>query len=355
MVLSHDDLAPARQPLHLASGFPPAMYTSTDVYELERELVFARSWIAVARHDQLAEPGAFVTAEIAGEPVVVVRGRDGALRAFPNVCRHRGITVVEGSGSAPALQCPYHLWTWSLDGRLVGAPHMDGADGFDPAAECLTPLAVEEWNGFVLVNLDPDATSLATQITGLTERCAPHDVASWVRGPSVHYDSAFNWKIQVENFIESYHHAGVHPETLHATFPGHRSFVDGNGGEPWSWLDHVSVADGIDPFAVPIAYPTLSFVIVRGLGGYWFDMRPIDATHTSLDIVVLVPPDSPPEIADLLLESAVHVNDEDVLINERTQRGLRSRFAVAGRVSPLEQACWEFRRWVADRLAPALP
>jgi phenylpropionate dioxygenase-like ring-hydroxylating dioxygenase large terminal subunit len=115
------------------------------------------------------------------------------------------------------------------------------------------------------------------------------------------------------------------------------------------------VADGIDPFAVPIAYPTLSFVIVRGLGGYWFDMRPIDATHTSLDIVVLVPPDSPPEIADLLLESAVHVNDEDVLINERTQRGLRSRFAVAGRVSPLEQACWEFRRWVADRLAPALP
>ena len=106
MVLSHD-LAPARQPLHLASGFPPAMYTSTDVYELERELVFARSWIAVARHDQLAEPGAFVTAEIAGEPVVVVRGRDGALRAFPNVCRHRGTPVeLATRGHRDRFTCP---------------------------------------------------------------------------------------------------------------------------------------------------------------------------------------------------------------------------------------------------------
>lgn len=354
MLPSLDDLAPARRPLDRASGLPPSMYHDPAVFALEREYVFARSWVAVARHDDLAVPGSYVTAEIAGEPVVVVRDTAGAVHAYPNVCRHRGITIVEGAGTTRALQCPYHLWTWSLDGRMVGAPQMDRAAGFDPAAECLTELAVAEWQGFVLVNLDPASSAFEAAVPGLTQRCEPHDVASLVRGPSAHYDSAFNWKIQVENFIESYHHAGVHPETLQTTYPGQRSFVEHDGDEPWSWLDHVSVVDGFEPFAVPIVYPTLGFVIVRGLGGYWFDMRPIDATRTSLDIVTLVPPDAPAEIGELLLESAVHVNDEDVAINERTQRGLGSRFAVAGRVSHLEQACWSFRRWLIDRLEPGL-
>jgi phenylpropionate dioxygenase-like ring-hydroxylating dioxygenase large terminal subunit len=330
------------------------MYHDPDVYELERELVFATSWVAVARHDELRVPGAFVTAEVAGEPVVVVRGRDGVLRAFPNVCRHRGMTIVDGAGTASALQCPYHLWTWSLDGRLVGAPQMDRAHGFDPALECLGELGIAEWQGFVLVCLDPEVTAFEDTVPGLTARCAAHALSSLVRGPSAHYDSSANWKVLVENFIESYHHAGVHPDSLQTTYPGQRSYVESEHGEPWSWLDHVSVVDGFEPFAVPIAFPTLGFVIVRGLGGYWFDMRPIDATHTSLDIVTLVPPDAPAEVGELLLESAVHVNDEDVAINERTQRGLASRFAAPGRVSHLEQACWEFRRWLVDQLEPGL-
>lgn len=347
---SPEELEPVRRPLHLARGLPPAMYTDPEVFTAERERVFAGSWIAVARHDQVSGPGSFIATSVAGEPVMVVRGKDHVLRAFPNVCRHRNMTIAEGAGTVPALQCPYHLWTWSLDGRLVGAPSMEGAEGFDPSAECLVALRVEEWNGFVLVNLDPRATPFAESVPGLTERCAEHGVASLVRGPSARFTSSVNWKVMVENFIESYHHAGVHPESLQTTYPGQRSFVIDNDDEPWSWLDHVSVVDGLDPFAVPIAYPTLGFVIVRGLGAYWFDMRPIDATHTSLEIVTLVAPDAPTEIGELLMESAIHVNDEDIPINERTQLGLGSRFAVQGRLSALEQACWEFRRWLVDRL-----
>jgi phenylpropionate dioxygenase-like ring-hydroxylating dioxygenase large terminal subunit len=330
------------------------MYTSPEVFAAERDLVFGRSWVAVARHDQLNTTGSFVTSEIAGEPVVVVRDRAGRVRAFPNVCRHRNMTIVDGSGTAPALQCPYHLWTWSLDGRLVGAPQMEGADSFDPADECLVELPVEMWNGWVLVNLDPEGAAFADSVAGLTERCEPYSLGELVRGPSVTYSSAFNWKVQVENFIESYHHAGVHPQTLQTTYPGQQSFTIDNDGAPWSWLDHVSVDPAMEPFAVPFAYPTLTFVVVRGLGGYWFDIRPIDATTTSLEIVTLLPQDADAGIGELLLESAVSVNDEDVTMNERTQRGLTSRFASPGRVSPLERACWEFRRWLVEQLRPVL-
>jgi phenylpropionate dioxygenase-like ring-hydroxylating dioxygenase large terminal subunit len=349
------ELAGALAPPDRATSLPPSLYTDPAAFELERQSVFASSWFPVARVDEVASSGRYTTFDLGGEPIVVVRGSDGNVRAFPNVCRHRSLTIMQDAGTVKALQCPYHQWTWSLDGRLAGAPEMQKVDGFDRAAWCLPELRVEIWNGWVLVNLDPAAPSFASTVQALTAKCEPYDLSRLVTGPTVSYKSAFNWKIQIENFSESYHHAGVHSATLQPTFPGQRSWAEANGGEPWLWLDHVSIAEGIEPFTATVAFPLLVFSIVRGSGVLWFKLQPRQVDLTTLDIVILVDPDTTDGQAEYLAETARLINDEDVPINERTHAGLRSRFAQPGPVSHLELGCWQFRRWLAERMISVLP
>ncbi len=336
------------QSLDRARSLPPATLTDPAWFAHEQATVFGRSWIAVARVDQLLNPGDYVTFQLAADPLVVVRDRAGVLRAFPNVCRHRSTMIVEGSGSVPALQCQNHLWTWSLDGRLVGAPDFAGGEGFEPQEWCLTSLRVETWQGWVLVNLDSNAAAFADSVNALTERLALFELDGLVTGASIRCDAPFNWKVLVENFSESYHHAGVHPESLQRTFPGNRSWADHNGGEPWLWLDHVSLDVRYPPFTANVVFPMLAFSVLRGIAvTLWFKVQPISVDRTMLDIVALVPPDFADDGAELLVGVA-EINDEDVRINVRTQHGLRSRFASPGPVHELERGCWQFRQWLAS-------
>jgi phenylpropionate dioxygenase-like ring-hydroxylating dioxygenase large terminal subunit len=340
----------ASQSIELARGLPGSMYVDPDGFERERRLIFARSWIPIARVDQLQQPGDFVTFDLAGEPLVVVCDKDQQINAYPNVCRHRNTTIMEGAGNSAALQCPNHRWTWSLDGRLVAAPDMETAVDFDRSQECLTALRVEVWQGWVLINLDRNAASFAAAVPGLTARCEEYGLADLVTGPVVRYDSKFNWKIQIENFSESYHHRSVHPETLQPAFPGSQSWAEDNGGEPWLWLDHVSVEPSLEPFTANVAFPMLVFSIARGAGVLWFKLQPHSVDRTTLEIVILVPADAPPELGELLAESIREINDEDVSINERTHAGMRSSFAVPGRISHLERGVWQFRQWLINQL-----
>jgi nitrite reductase/ring-hydroxylating ferredoxin subunit len=349
----HDaDTAGARRPLAKATTLPARFYTDPDVFAAEREAIFARSWISVARLEDLAVTGDYVTFAIAGEPVVVVRDRDGALRAFSNVCRHRNMTIVEGTGSAKALQCPYHLWTYRLDGTLARAPGMERAIGFDPATVCLPELRVEDWLGWVFVNLDPEAAPLAPQLTGLEAICAPHDLGSMRRVGVLDYPSPWNWKISVENFAESYHHPGVHPDTLQPSFPGDRSWAEDNNGQPWLSLDHVSVRPPLEPFTASVAFPSHLFSIARPNGLVWFRMEIHDVDQLDLQLQLFATPGSgdDPGTVELFTEGVRAINNEDVIVNRRTQRGLGSRFAAPGRISHLEKGTWQFRRWVLDRL-----
>jgi phenylpropionate dioxygenase-like ring-hydroxylating dioxygenase large terminal subunit len=335
------------------TSLDPDCYTTDAYFERERETMWASSWVAVCRVEDVDSPGAFSTSIVASDPVVVVRGNDHELRGFGNVCPHRNATIMDGAGSARALQCPYHLWTFRLDGTLAAAPDMAQAIGFDPDEVCLPSVAVDTWNGWVFVNLDNAAEPLATQIAGLDERVAPYQLDTLRRAGTIHCEQPWNWKITVENFSESYHHAAVHPQTLQVTYPGQKSWVEDNHGEPWLWLDHVSVDDEAEPFAVAVAFPSHMFSIIRGLGMVWFRIEAVSARETRLVVELFLPPDlcDDQEIVDGVLDALREINDEDTSINERVAVGLNSRWAVAGPTSHLERGCNQLRDWITEQVA----
>ena len=149
---------------HVRTTLPSRAYTDSSWYALEMERVFARMWLAAGRADQLAHPGAFVRRDVAGASVLIVRAADGSIRAHHNVCRHRGTRLcVESSGTFQgSIQCPYHAWTYGLDGRLLAAPQMDEVGGFDRSAFPLREVACEEWDGHIFVNLSENPRPLAS-------------------------------------------------------------------------------------------------------------------------------------------------------------------------------------------------
>src|ERR1017187_5853236 len=174
IVASYDETAPLTE----AWTIPASWYEDARIAELERQTVFSKTWQMVGRVEQVEKPGQFVTATVAGEPVVVVRGNDGVLRGFYNVCRHHAAAVVtEPCGQASILHCPYHGWNYGLDGALKGMPEFEGVKNFERQQNGLLPVKADTWEKFVFVNLDPQAAPLSDFLGGLIERVAPLGVS----------------------------------------------------------------------------------------------------------------------------------------------------------------------------------
>ncbi len=189
-------------------------YTDEKWAEADLQAIFMRTWQWVCHVGDLATPGSYVTATIAEMPIVVVRGRDGLLRGFYNVCKHRAHELLSGSGETRSIACPYHAWVYSLDGRLQGARRADRMETFDKSEICLDRVQVEEFGGFVYANLDPSSRPLAEQAGDLAveiERWAP-DVAELTLAKRLTYEIDSNWKNIVDNFLECYHCHVAHPE-----------------------------------------------------------------------------------------------------------------------------------------------
>lgn len=193
---------------------PAAWYADATHFARERQAVFRNGWSCVGVTDDVAEPGAYLTADAGGLPVLVVRDLDGQLRAFLNVCRHRGAPLADGCGQARALGCPYHGWVFRLDGSLSRASGMEGAPGFDPAASGLFPVAVTTWARFVFV--DPSGTAGAFDLGPLAAALDPYPLDDYVLHAREEHRRAFNWKVAVENFSENFHTPFVHPELITA-------------------------------------------------------------------------------------------------------------------------------------------
>ena len=191
---------------------PYAWYADPDVLRRERARIFARSWQYAGRAAQVAAPGSFLAADAGGVPVLVTRDAAGELRAFVNVCRHRGAVLAEGCGERATLQCRYHAWTYELDGTLRSAPRSDREDVFDPAELSLLPAGVGIWGPFLFVNPDPGAVPLEEHLGELPAILARTiDVDSLVFHSHVEFGADANWKIVVENFLECYHCPTAHP------------------------------------------------------------------------------------------------------------------------------------------------
>jgi choline monooxygenase len=197
----------------LARGWtlPARYYTDPAVLARERDRVFARTWQPVGRLELLHRPCDYLTGEIAGEPVVIVRDGGGGLRGFYNVCRHRAGSVAEGCGRRQTLQCSYHGWTYALDGRLVAAPEFEGVCDFDPADFGLKPVRVDAWGPFVFANLDGHAPPLADVLGLIPAETAPFRPAEYTFVERRDYALACNWKAYVDNYLEGYHVPVAHP------------------------------------------------------------------------------------------------------------------------------------------------
>jgi Rieske 2Fe-2S family protein len=207
-------IARTREPLNRARHLPGDLYTAPEIYEIEKEQIFRKEWLCVARVEELENPGDFKTLRIADDPIVVCRDRNGVLRAFYNVCRHRGTEVVSGGGNRKSFQCPYHGWTYELSGRLLGAPFTDEVQGFDKAQFGLKPIRLETWGGFVFVNLDPAAISLDEHLGEFARHFGPYrpEECRLALKVPIEYDS--NWKTVAENLVDIYHLATLHAESF---------------------------------------------------------------------------------------------------------------------------------------------
>ena len=194
-------------------ALPQRYFVSPEIFAEEQERIFAKQWLCVGHQSQVANPGDYFVQEVIGESLIILRDQKGSVRGFYNVCRHRGTQICEQkSGHIQMLQCPYHAWIYALDGRLVGAPHMDKVVGFDKAEHSLHAIDVGLWEGFIFVNLAPAPLPLETVFAPLAGKFSHWNLPKLRSARRIEYDVRANWKLIFENYSECYHCPLVHPE-----------------------------------------------------------------------------------------------------------------------------------------------
>lgn len=343
-------------PLESATALPARFYAGETMLAMEKRAVFARSWQLVAHQGQLAEAGDHVVEQVGDVPVIVVRGQDGVLRAFPNVCRHRAgpLALCNGKG-ARALHCKYHGWSYTLEGQLRSAPEMQGAADFDVSSIRLPPLRVVEWQGLVFVALSENVPPFEEVYAGIRERIAPIDLAAmrFLRRDS--YDIACNWKVYIDNFLEGYHLPHVHP--------GLSKVLDYRAYDtelfPWHSLQHSPLRNSGDIYGDGQAfyyfvYPNVMLNIMPGRlqTNRILPLGP-DRCRVEFDYYYAQDEQAQARIANDQAFSD-EVQAEDITICEAVQKGLSSGTYEAGRLCPKrESALWLFHNQLRAAYAAA--
>jgi phenylpropionate dioxygenase-like ring-hydroxylating dioxygenase large terminal subunit len=340
---------------------PWSTYADPALAPLERERIFASSWQYVGHVGQLASPGYFA-AQVGDIPVVVTRERDGAIRAFLNVCRHRGSVVAEGEGARATLQCPYHAWTYGLDGALLSAPRADREGGIEAAELGLRPASVGAWGPFVFVNPHPDAPPLGDVLGRLPGLVADAgvDVEQLAFRQRAASTVAANWKVVSENFLECYHCSVAHPgfsalvdvsptafrleegETFSTQLGPVRT--DGNGYD---------VAGEVERSQFHFLWPNTMINIFPGRMNFSIGpVLPAGAVRTERFLDYFFAPDVDDAWVDELLAFDGQVGAEDVVLVENVQRGVSTGLLTEGRLLPdSERLIADFQQRVRAALA----
>ncbi len=369
----------------LEPTLPSSWYRSDRVFALEKESIFCREWVCVGREEEVPAPGAYRLLDVLGENVILVRNREGLLRAFYNVCRHRGArlcqhesanvakALLRGGIAGGRITCPYHQWTYDLDGRLLAAPYLTGEPQFDKSAFGLYPVGVETWGGFVFLNLTPAAAQPFTAQAGAAlERVRRYPLSELRIGHTIEYQVAANWKVVCENYNECYHCAGVHPE-LCELVPAFRE----RGGANLDWERGIPHREGACTFTKSgttrrrpfptlnedekvrhkgeLLYPNL-FVSLACDHVAVFILRPRSAQRTDITCQFLF---EPFEMAQPhfdpydTVEFWDVVNTQDWLICEAVQQGISTRVHERGYYAPMEDFSLDIRRYVMERIGAA--
>jgi glycine betaine catabolism A len=362
----------------LETSLPGASYTAKREFIQEREAALFRDWFCIGREEALGHPGDYLAVDVAGESILVVRNGD-VLAGFYNLCRHRGSRLVPVAGSQPtasaarsgctggAIRCPYHGWTYGLDGSLRSAPFLPDLRRYRDRLS-LHPVSVATWGGFVFVRLGSLGGPLRDQVRGTDDRLAAYPLAQLRTGYRLVYPVAANWKVILENYNECYHCGPVHPE-LCELVP-----VFGRGGGGLDWDEGIPHRDGAYTFTMTgttrrAPFPGLPEAArTRHLGELVlpnlmlslsadhvaaFTLWPHDAGHTTVVCDFLFHPD---EIAhaDFDPSDAVEfwdlINRQDWAICEQVQDGMRSRMFTCGYLAPMEQPSADVGRYILSRL-----
>lgn len=353
------------------------LYLERSWFDREREDIFYDQWFCIGREDDLPSPGSYRVIDLAGESLILVRGKDDRLRAFHNVCRHRGCQLVDSSSPerregrfAANIRCPYHSWTYRLDGSLHHTPHVE----IDKSRYSLYDVQLDTWAGFVFLRVGTDQTRLADQLGPIPERVRRYPLDKLVVGWSQHYEVAANWKVILENYNECYHCAGVHPE-LCRIVPAFRV----NGGSELDWASGVPQKPGTNTYTTTgttrrppfpglneaeqerhfgeLVYPNLMLSLSMDHAAM-FVLWPIGPESTRIDCRLLFWPETrnrpdfdPSDAGDFW-----HlVNGQDWDICERVQRGMHARPFRHGWYAPMEDQSLDIRRYLAGRLKAELP
>jgi choline monooxygenase len=341
---------------------PSHLYTEPAAFAAEKEGIFAQSWQVVGHRDQVADAGDFFTTELVGEPLLIVRGSDGELRGFYNVCRHRAGPPAEGCGSRKLFRCGYHGWTYGLDGSLLSATEIEGVEGFRAEEFALVPVRVEEWFSFIFVNLDREARPLLESLGVLPKQAEKFHFAGMKLFERRTYEMKCNWKTYVDNYLEGYHLPSVHP--------GLNRELDYNAYvvEPHAeYVRQFSPIRGAQPGdTTPRRYQETSEDLTTDY--FWIFpnwMLNCYPDNVSLNIVLPLDPERSVAIFEWYLPEKDHgspaakasvefseqIQVEDVAICERVQKNLGSRSYSRGRFSvKQEKGVHAFHRMYADAM-----
>lgn len=280
-----EDTSSSRAPLSRARHVPGYLYTSPDVYALEKETIFMKEWLCVGRTEEIERPGDYLTFRIVDEPIVVCRDEEGGLNAFYNVCAHRGTEVVmSASGNVKRFSCPYHGWTYDLKGKLAVAAHTQDVENFRKSDYGLVPIRVDTWGGFVFVNFDPNAPSLLDWLGDFRDVYASYRPEECRLAAKFTLEYDCNWKFLTENLVDIYHLATLHANTLgpHQPLESYE-FVLTNGGYHGYFRGRTQTPDGTSLFG---PMPWLSGRLLEG--GYSSHLRPNMGFYPRYDFLYFI-------------------------------------------------------------------
>jgi phenylpropionate dioxygenase-like ring-hydroxylating dioxygenase large terminal subunit len=372
----------ADRPFEQAIALPATAYTDPDFYNWEVEHIFQHQWLCVGHISQLPNVGDYMNLDLFNEPMTVVRGQDGHISVLSRVCVHRAMDIMPeayghaSQGNRRSFLCPYHHWSYGLDGQLMGAPHMQQNEAFNAKEMCLHRFRTEIWEGFIFMTFDPSLEPVSSHYAGLLPYVDRWNLVEMEMVANLRWECDFNWKLLVENFMEPYHHMGAHHKTFEPLMPAAGTWTEPETPNyvvchlplTKTLVEKVKAGEAIETFLAPqtlkpedhheyaVYLGEPNFLLFIGPDqAYWYFLIPQGADKMVLHTTLLVTPESKQmEDYEQKLEQTVaalrRFHMEDMEVCSAMQSGLNSAFYAPGPLSHLEMPIWLFQRYLARQI-----